>query len=123
MSIDIFAALTQGWFSTLSSVFLMKPERRFSQYRQLNGGQFLVSLREVSSSEKLLLCRSLLKENINFWQEYLAGFSSNDHMQALREELDLISVSIQEAILTPESEEVYCCSFGLVYSTEIDREN
>ena len=74
----------------------------------------MVSLREVSSSEKLLLCRSLLKENIKFWQEYLAGSSSNDHMQALKKELDFISVSIQEAILKPESEEVYYSSFGFI---------
>ena len=75
---------------------------------------FLVSLREVSSSEKNLLCRSLLKENINFWQEHLAGSSSNDHMQALKEKLDLISVSIQEAILTPESEEVVAVVSGFI---------
>ena len=55
-----------------------------------------------------------MKENINFWQEYLAGSSSNDHMQALKEELDLIGVSIQETILTPENEEVYCSSFGFI---------
>jgi len=31
-------------------------ERRFSQYRQMSGGRFLVSLREVISSEKFLTC-------------------------------------------------------------------
>ena len=36
-------------------------ERRFSQYRQLNGGHFFVSLREVEISEKNLLCQTLLK--------------------------------------------------------------
>ena len=44
-------------------------ERRFSQYRQMNGGHFLVSLNEVTNSEKILLCRSLLKEDIDFWNE------------------------------------------------------
>ena len=34
-------------------------ERRFSQYRQLNGGHFLVSSREVEISEKILLCSKL----------------------------------------------------------------
>ena len=43
-------------------------ERRFSQYRQLNGGHFLVSFREVEISEKILLCQTLLKESINFWE-------------------------------------------------------
>ena len=31
-------------------------EKRFSQYRQMSGGNFLVSLREVLQSEKTLLC-------------------------------------------------------------------
>ena len=41
-------------------------ENRFSQYRQTSGGRFLVSLREVLSTETILTCRSLLKQNINF---------------------------------------------------------
>jgi hypothetical protein len=44
-------------------------ENRFSQYRQMSGGRFLVSQREVISSERILICRSLLKEGINFWEE------------------------------------------------------
>ena len=43
-------------------------ERRFSQYRQMRGGRFLVSLREVLNSERILACRSLIKENINVWK-------------------------------------------------------
>ena len=46
-------------------------ERRFSQYRQMSGGRFLVSLREVLNSERILSCPSLIKENINFWEEDL----------------------------------------------------
>ena len=30
-------------------------EKRFAQYRQMSGGRFLVSLRKVESSEKILL--------------------------------------------------------------------
>ena len=37
----------------------------------MNGGRFLVNLREVRNSEKLLQCRYLIKENINFWEEDL----------------------------------------------------
>ena len=48
-------------------------ERRFSQCRRMNGGRFLVSLREVRNSERILQCRSLLKENINFWEEDLTS--------------------------------------------------
>ena len=41
-------------------------EWRFSQYRQMNGSHFLVSLNEVTNSEKILLCRSLVKKDIEF---------------------------------------------------------
>ena len=32
-------------------------ECRFSQYRQMSGGRFLVSLREVRNTERILSCR------------------------------------------------------------------
>ena len=42
-------------------------ENRFSKYRQMSGGRFLVGLREVNNSERILACRSLLKEGIDIW--------------------------------------------------------
>ena len=47
-------------------------KRRFSQYRQMNGGRFLVSLREVVHSKNILLRRSLLQQRINFRKECLS---------------------------------------------------
>ena len=41
----------------------------------MNGCRFLVNLREVQNSERILQYRSLLKENINFWEEDLASES------------------------------------------------
>ena len=81
-------------------------ERRFSQYRQLNGGHFLVNLREVETSEKILLCQTLLKENINFWEEELAVTNTTQEIEKFKEALDSMSVLIQEATLTAETEEV-----------------
>ena len=46
-------------------------QRRFSQNRQMSGGRFLVSLREVLNTERILSCRSLIKKDINFWKEDL----------------------------------------------------
>ena len=40
----------------------------FFKYRSISGGRFLVSLREVQSSEKILIRRSLLKSGIDFWK-------------------------------------------------------
>ena len=39
----------------------------------MSGDRFLVSLSEVSNSERILRCRSLLKENVNIWE---AGITS-----------------------------------------------
>ena len=47
-------------------------EKLFSQSRQMSGGRFLVSLREVLNSERILQCRSLLKENVNIWEDDVA---------------------------------------------------
>lgn len=62
--------LAEGYEYVMMSRFQSDPlERRFSQYRQMSGGRFLVSLREVMNSERILQCRALIKENINFWEE------------------------------------------------------
>ena len=74
-------------------------ERRFSQYRQLNGGHFLVSLREVSSSEKILLLRTLLKDNINFWEEDLDETKSKDYTKELKEDLDAMKWQFKSQLL------------------------
>ena len=39
-------------------------ERRFSQYRQMSGGRFLVSLKEVYRSEYIIKVKTLLTNNI-----------------------------------------------------------
>ena len=38
-------------------------EKGFSQYRQMSDGRVLVSLREELSTERILTCRSLLKQH------------------------------------------------------------
>ena len=60
----------KGFIFVTPRRFQSDPLRnRFAQYRQMSGWRFLVSLREVKSSEKILLIRSLIKENINFWNK------------------------------------------------------
>ena len=41
-------------------------ERRFSQYRQMSGGRFLVSLTEILRSEKIITYQILLKRDIDY---------------------------------------------------------
>ena len=52
----------------LTSRFQSDPiERHFSKYRQMSGGPFLVSLREVNNSEKIFLLNFIIKADLNFW--------------------------------------------------------
>ena len=39
----------------------------------MSGGRFLVSLREVTNSERIIRCRPLVKADINFWKEDLGS--------------------------------------------------
>jgi len=90
-------------------------ERRFSQYRQVNGGNFLVNLKKVTDSEKMLLCRTLLKEDINFFADKSLKTTPNPEvMDDLTVALALKSSEIQKTTLTPESNEVSLAVAGYV---------
>ena len=80
-------------------------EKRFSQYRQMSGGRFLVSLREMLNSERILACRSLLKSNVNFWEEDLEK-ECNIDTEKLDDIVQNHDWEILEATLSAESEEV-----------------
>ena len=61
--------LQEGFDYVLISRLQSDPlERRFSKYRQMSAGRFLVALREVLCSEKILQMKSLFKENLNLWE-------------------------------------------------------
>ena len=71
--------LDEGYEFIFTGRFQSDPlENRFFQYRLMSSGRFLVSLREVLSPEIILTCRSLLKQNINFWDENLKPVQKND---------------------------------------------
>ena len=99
--------LGEGYDFVLMARFQSDPvERRFSQYRQMSGGRFLVSLREVQTSERILQCRSLIKAGINFWKENL----SKEKVPAISDEflqyLNTHGSDIAEATLSSDSIEV-----------------
>ena len=64
--------LQEGYLYVIPAKLQTDPlEKRFSQYRQMSGGNFLVSLREVLQSEKTFLCTTLLKEEVTVLQDVL----------------------------------------------------
>ena len=68
-------------------------------------GRFLVSLTEVSTSEKKkLACRSLLKVGDNYWmQEEPEHTGEGDYVDAFVQKLELDELAIMEASLCDNS--------------------
>ena len=95
--------LDEGYEFIFTRRFQSNPlENRFSHYRQMNGGRFLVSLR-VLSTERILTCRSLLKQNINFWEENLEPDQKNDKILNI---LAQHESEINKLFLSPDNKEV-----------------
>ena len=95
--------LSEGFSFVLTRRFQSDPlENRFSQYRSLSGGRFLVSLREVQSSERVLTCRSLLKAGVNYWKEEAANLHDDttdivDFLEKLEDhEGELFEVALED---------------------------
>ena len=86
----------------------------------MNGGSFLVSLREVLNSERILRCRSLTKENINFWEEDLAS-ENQECVTVIEDMFDTGTQEIVESILDENSPKVATTIAGYVAKNLIKR--
>ena len=71
----------------------------------MNGGRFLVNLREVLNSERILRCRSLNKENINFWGEDLTS-ENQECVTVIEDIFGNRTREIVESVLDESSAEV-----------------
>ena len=82
----------------------------------MSGGRFLVSLRDVRNKERILSCGSLIKNNVNFWKEYLQQPESNEDEsyemidEMLRDRIEEIS----ESVLDDDSSEVATTISGYI---------
>ena len=100
--------LEEGYSYVLTARFQTDPlERRFSRYRQMSGGRFLIGLRELECSERIITITSLIKESINFWKE---DVRPDDDQSAsiswLNAELDKISDDINSCMLDTDAIQV-----------------
>ena len=75
----------------------------FSQYRQISGGNFLVGLREIQRSERILKCLSLLKAGIDFRIE---ENDSHQEQPIIRDALMECEYDLLDASLSSDSLEV-----------------
>ena len=108
LALLITTLLREGYEFVLTARFQTDPlERKFSRCRQMNGGNFLVSLREVLSVEKTLLWNTLLKKGINCWHDDQSTKSlSEETTQHFKTQPDLMSIDIYKASLSDNSKEV-----------------
>ena len=98
--------LQEGYNYVLTARFQSDPlERRFSRYRQMNGGNFLVSLREVCNSEKILLIQSLVREGLGFWKDEVSDFNPRDYqmMDSFQKEIEEISNDLHASELSAQA--------------------
>ena len=96
-------------------------ERRFLQYRQMSGGRFLLSLREVTNSERIIRC--LVKADINFWKEDLGSDKPSLDFSALLALLSEHGIEIAESTLDSSSEEVSTTIAGYIAKKLAKRSN
>ena len=64
----------------------------------MSGERFLVILREVLNSERILSCRSLIKENINFWEENIDS-DAEESFDSVNDLFDERADEIMEVVL------------------------
>ena len=47
----------------------------------MSGGRFLVNMREVNNSGKILLLNSIIKADLNFWEENIYAKDTIDNVK------------------------------------------
>ena len=98
--------LADGFRYVLTARFQTDPlERRFSRYRQMSGGRFLVGLREVETTEKIIKITQLLKEDLNFW-ELEKCEESNEETDVFKKDLESMKDEISNCELQDEGRQV-----------------
>ena len=82
----------------------------------MSRGRFLVGLAEVKNSEKIMLLTSLVKAEVNFWDEdiYESSAEKEQQMADLLRDVSEISVEVEESCLQKESREVAVSVAGYI---------
>ena len=114
--------LNEGYSYVLSARLQSDPlERYYGRIRQMSGGRFLVSLAEMNSSQRIILLRSLIMEDINFWDEDVFEDSCVNQLGDLEKDVEPLSTQILEICLNPESLEVSVMVAGYIAKKLIEK--
>ena len=115
--------LSEVYKYVLTARFQTDPlELRFSKYCQMSGARFLISLREVETSERILATKSLLKESISVWNEYICPDQTNAiALNFLKKQLNKIAGDLECCSLESNAKEVADVVAGNVAKKLINR--
>ena len=76
--------LSRNYEFVLTSRIQTDPlELRFSKYWQMSGGRFLIGLRDIELSERVLLTTSLLKDYVDIFHEDLRNENMDKNLLIL----------------------------------------
>ena len=95
-------------------------ERRFSRYRQMSGGRFLVGLREVLNSAEICMMTSLLKAGINFWDEDLKDETHDRELERLV--MEVREMKFEDIELKEDSMEVVAYIGGYIVKSLVNKD-
>ena len=99
---DLFSA---GYKFVLTACFQSDSvERRCGQYRQMSGDRFLVGLKDVIWSERILKIKSLVKESIDIKDD----IKVTENEDAIQQELfdNIMEIGFENVMLSDETREV-----------------
>ena len=68
------------------------------------------------NSERILACRSLIMEDVNFWEEDLKPDNPCDNVKQLMQKVDRLQIAIQESSLDDDSRDVATTIAGYIQS-------
>lgn len=80
----------------------------------MSGRRFLLSLKEVLNSGRILSCRPVTKENINFWKEDLQADQNKNAVTVLDEMFHYQSDDIIVCVLDNNSAEISTTISGYI---------
>ena len=97
-----------GYQFVLTARFQSDPlERRFGQYRQMSGGRFLVGLKEIQCSEKILKIQSLVREGFDINESVKEKDDKlADKLACFKKSVEPILLDSDRIRLSDESKEV-----------------
>ena len=89
----------------------------------MSSGRFLISLREVTNSERIIRCRSLVKADINFWKEDLGSDKPSLDFSVLLALLSEHEIEIAKSTLDSINKEVSTTIAGYIAKKLAKRSN